>query len=74
MVIRVIVLLSWQLFRLPLFCCRISRSKNIELLVLGQIVTILCRQVNRPQISPRNAWCSRCCNDYGRCGNEHRRR
>jgi len=50
MVIRVIDLLSRQLFRLLLLCCRTSRSKDIELLVLRQEVVILRRQVNRPQV------------------------
>jgi hypothetical protein len=52
MVIRLIALLSRQLFRLLLLCCRTSRSKNIELLVLRQEVAILRRQVNRPQVKP----------------------
>src|ERR1700733_8290993 len=52
MVIRVIALLSGQVFRLLLLCCRTSRSKDIELLVLRQEVAILRRQVNRPQVKP----------------------
>jgi len=52
MVIRVIALFSRQLFRLLLLCCRTSRSKDIELLVLRQEVAILRRQVNRPQVKP----------------------
>jgi hypothetical protein len=52
MFIRVIVLLSRQLLRLVLLCCRTSRSKDIELLVLRQEVAILRRQVNRPQVKP----------------------
>jgi putative transposase len=52
MVIRVIALLSRQIFRLLLLCCRTSRSKDIELLVLRQEVAILRRQVNRPQVKP----------------------
>ena len=52
MVIRVIALLSRQLFSLLLLCCRTSRSKDIELLVLRQEVAILRRQVNRPQVRP----------------------
>jgi putative transposase len=52
MVIRVIVLLSRQVFRLLLLCCRTSRSKDIEVLVLLQEVAILRRQVNRPQVEP----------------------
>jgi hypothetical protein len=50
MVIRVIVLLSRQLFRLVLLCCRTSRSNDVELLVLRQEVAILRRQVNRPRL------------------------
>jgi putative transposase len=45
-------LLGRQLFRLLLLCCRTSRSKNIELLVLRQEVVILPRQVNRPKMTP----------------------
>jgi hypothetical protein len=52
MVIRVIALLSRQLFRLLLLCCRNNRSKDIELLVLRQEVSILRRQVNRPRVKP----------------------
>ena len=52
MVIRVIVLFSRQLFYLLLLCCRTTRSKDIELLVLRQEVAILRRQVNRPQVKP----------------------
>jgi putative transposase len=52
MVIRFIVLLSRQLFDLLLLCCRTSRSKDIELLVLRQEVAILRRQVNRPRLKP----------------------
>jgi hypothetical protein len=52
MFIRVVVLLSRQLFRLVLLCCRTSRSKDIELLVLRQEVAILRRQVDRPQVKP----------------------
>jgi putative transposase len=52
MVVRFITLLSRQIFRLLLLCCRTSRSKDIELLVLRQEVAILRRQVNRPQVKP----------------------
>jgi hypothetical protein len=52
MVVRVIALLSRQLFRLLLLCCRTSRSKDIELLVLRQEVVILRRQVKRPKVKP----------------------
>ena len=52
MVIRFIVLLSRQLFRLVLLCCRTSRSKDVELLVHRQEVAVLRRQVNRPQVKP----------------------
>jgi putative transposase len=52
MVIRVIALLSRQLFRLLLLCCRTSRSKDIELLVLRQELAILRRPVNRPRVKP----------------------
>jgi hypothetical protein len=52
MVIRVIALLSRQLFRLLLLCCRTSRSKDIELLVLRQEVVILRRQENCPKVKP----------------------
>jgi putative transposase len=52
MVLRVIALLSRQVFRLFLFRCRTSRSKDIELLVLRQEVVILRRQVNCPQVKP----------------------
>src|ERR1700722_18419939 len=52
MIVRFIALLSRQLFRLLLLCCRTSRSKDIELLVLRQEVAILRRQVNRPQVKP----------------------
>ena len=52
MIIRFIVLLSRQGFRLLLLCCRTSRSKDIELLVLRQELAILRRQVNRPRVKP----------------------
>jgi transposase InsO family protein len=52
MVIRIIVLLSRQLFCLLLLCCRTTRSKDIELLVLRQELAILRRQVNRPRVKP----------------------
>jgi putative transposase len=52
MVIRLIALLSRQLFWLVLLACRSSRSKNIELLVLRQEVGVLRRQVNRPKVRP----------------------
>jgi putative transposase len=52
MIIRFVVLLSRQLFRFLLLCCRTSRSKDSELLVLRQEVAILRRQVNRPKLKP----------------------
>ena len=52
MVVRLIALLSQQLFRLVLLACRYSKSKNIELLVLRQEVAVLRRQVNRPKVRP----------------------
>jgi putative transposase len=52
MVVRLVALLSRQLFRLVLLACRSSRSKDIELLVLRQEVGVLRRQVNRPKVRP----------------------
>jgi putative transposase len=69
MVIRLVALLSRQLFRLVLLSCRTSRSKDIELLVLRQEVAILRRQVNRPKVKPEERMVPQCCNDSGRCGN-----
>src|SRR5580658_6244002 len=52
MLVRLVALIGRQLFRLVLLCCRSSRSKDIELLVLRQEVSVLRRQVNRPRIRP----------------------
>ncbi len=52
MVVRLVALLSRQLFRLVLLACRSSRSKDIELLVLRQEVGVLRRQVSRPKVRP----------------------
>ena len=52
MLVRLVALIGRQLFRLVLLCCRTSRSKDIELLVLRQEVSVLRRQVNRPRIRP----------------------
>src|ERR1700733_12156349 len=52
MLIRLVALIGRDLFRLLLLPCRSSRSKDIELLVLYQEVSVLRRQVNRPRIRP----------------------
>jgi putative transposase len=52
MLVRLVALIGRQLFRLVLLSCQSSRSKDIELLVLRQEVSVLRRQVNRPQIRP----------------------
>ena len=52
MLVRLVALISRQLFRLVLLSCRSSRSKDIELLVLRHEVNVLRRQVNRPRIRP----------------------
>jgi putative transposase len=50
MVLRLIVLVSRQLFWAVLLACRSSRSRDIELLVLRQQVAVLRRQVSRPKV------------------------
>ena len=52
MLVRLVALLSRQMFRLVLLTCRSSRSKDIELLVLRQEVGVLRRQVSRPKVRP----------------------
>jgi len=52
MLVRLVALIGRQLFRLVLLSCRSSRSKDIELLVLRQEVSVLRRQVNRPRFRP----------------------
>lgn len=52
MLVRLVALIGRQLFRLVLLSCRSSRSKDIELLVLRQELSVLRRQVNRPRIRP----------------------
>jgi putative transposase len=52
MLVRLVALIGRQLFRLVLFSCRSSRSKDIELLVLRQEVSVLRRQVKRPKVRP----------------------
>jgi putative transposase len=52
MLVRLIAVIGRQLLRLVLLSSRSSRSKDIELLVLRQEVTVLRRQVNRPRIRP----------------------
>ncbi|MGB7053576.1 MAG: hypothetical protein WBG41_18580, partial [Acidimicrobiales bacterium] len=52
MLVRLVALIGRQLFRLVLLSCRSSRSKDIQLLVLRQEVSVLRRQVNRPRIGP----------------------
>ena len=52
MLVRLVAVIGRQLFQLVLLSCRSSRSKDIEVLVLRQEVSILRRQVNRPQIRP----------------------
>jgi hypothetical protein len=52
MLVRLLALLSRQMFRLVLLACRSSRSKDIELLVLRQEVSVLRRQVSRPKLRP----------------------
>jgi putative transposase len=52
MVVRLIALLGRQLLWLVLLACRSSKSKNLELLVLRQEVSVLRRQVSRPKVRP----------------------
>src|ERR1700733_7881354 len=52
MLIRLVALIGRDLFRLLLLPCRSSRSKDIELLVLYQEVSVLRRKLNRPRIRP----------------------
>jgi len=52
MLVRLVTLLSRQMFRLVLLVCRSSRSKDIELLVVRQEVAVLRRQVGRPKVRP----------------------
>ena len=43
-----------RLFALMVLCCRSSGSKELEILVLRHELSILRRQVRRPQFTPRD--------------------
>ena len=46
--------LTWPLFELVVLLARRERSKEIEILVLRHELSILQRQVTRPQLAPRD--------------------
>ena len=50
MVLRLVVITLRQVLRLALLCCRTSRSKDVEILVLRQELDVLRRQNPRPKI------------------------
>ena len=52
MALRLVAITLRQVLRLLLLCCRRSRSKDIEILVLRQELDGLRRQYPRPQIRP----------------------
>jgi len=52
MALRLVAITLRQVLRLLLLCCRRSRSKDIEILVLRQELDVLRRQYPRPQIRP----------------------
>jgi len=54
LVVSFLYVLAWRLFELVvLLACR-ERSKEIEILVLRHELSILRRQVGRPQFAPRD--------------------
>lgn len=63
--VSVLYVLARRLFELVVLLARRERSKEIEILVLRHELSILRRQVQRPQFTPRTGWCSRrsagCC-------------
>lgn len=52
MALRLVAITLRQVLRLVLLCCRRSRSKGIEILVLRQELDVLQRQNPRPKIRP----------------------
>src|ERR1039458_2503204 len=52
MALRLVAITLRQVLRLVLLCCRRSRSKDVEILVLRQEIDVLRRQNPRPKIRP----------------------
>jgi putative transposase len=54
LVVSFLYVLAWRLFELVVLLARRERSKEIEILVLRHELSILRRQVRRPQFAPRD--------------------
>ena len=54
----VLYLLAWRLFEFVVLLARRERSKELEILVLRNELSILKRQLRRPQFAPRIGFCS----------------
>ena len=52
MALRFVAIMLRQVLRLALHCCRRSRSKDVEILVLRQEIDVLLRQNPLPKIPP----------------------